>query len=49
MFRFTKPDCPVWLLLETGHDIGSDIGLLTLDSAFEKPSDQFLGLIVMSH
>jgi hypothetical protein len=28
--RFTKLDCPIWLLLETGHDIDSDLGLLTL-------------------
>jgi hypothetical protein len=30
MVRFTKPDYPVWLLLETGHGIGFDVGLLTL-------------------
>jgi hypothetical protein len=30
MVRFTKLDCLVWLLLETGHCIGFDVGLLAL-------------------
>jgi hypothetical protein len=30
MVRFTKLDCPVWLLLEISHCIGSDLSLLAL-------------------
>jgi hypothetical protein len=25
MVRFTKPDCPIWLLLGTGHCLGFDL------------------------